>query len=94
MVTYLLCLKVVFIIFCYNQFDLDNTRIDDCVDRLYEKSHGDINKTSEKSLCDDQMGPNITYMHEMLKNISIVYGDEDATETACGMDETTHFPEV
>ena len=40
------------------------------------------------------MGPNITYMHEMLKNISIVYGDEDATETACGMDETTHFPEV
>jgi len=74
-------------------FDLDNTRIDDCVDRLYEKSHGDINKTSEKSLCDDQMGPNITYMHEMLKNISIVYGDEDATETACGMDETTHFPE-
>ena len=72
------------------QFDLDNTRIDDCVDRLY----GNINTTSEKSLCDDRMGPNITYMHQMLKNISIVYGNEDATEKACDMDETTHFPEV
>ena len=40
------------------------------------------------------MGPNITYMHDMLKNISIVYGNEDATEKACGMKETTHFPEV
>ena len=40
------------------------------------------------------MGPNITYMHQMLKNISIVYGNEDATEKACDMNETTHFPEV
>ena len=40
------------------------------------------------------MGPNITYMHEMLKNISIVYGNEDVTEKACDMKETTHFPEV
>ena len=60
------------------------------MDRLY----GNINKTSEKSLCDDRMGPNITYMHAMLKNISIVYGNEDDTENACGMKETTHFPEV
>ena len=89
MVKYFINNRFVDLLWFY-QFDLDNTRIDDCVDRLY----GNTNKTSEKSLCDDGLGPNITYMHHMLENISIVYGNEDATEKACGMKETTHFPEV
>ena len=70
------------------------------VDRLY----GNVNTTSEENWCPekmckeknmcDKMVPNISHVHQMLKNISIIYGNENATEKACDMKETTHFPEV
>ena len=76
-------------------FDLDQTRIDDCVDRIVDgnRSAGSLNITSAAVLCPGEAGPNLTFMHDMLHNTGVVYGDEAATAEACKMSPTTHFPE-
>jgi len=72
-------------------FDLDNARVDECVDGLMDSRQK--NYTSKTNLCPNKTLKNVSLTHSDLQNISIVYGHEDLMEEVCEMGETTHFPE-
>ena len=81
------------------QFDLDNSRIDECVNMLYN----DVNVTSKDSLCgpDGIVKININNntttipMIDLLTKKNVTYGNEVQTQWTCKFDRvTTHFPEV
>ena len=72
-------------------FDMDNSRIDECVDRLYERKYEMYNMTSKMELCSRD---DTSHSPSVLANISIVYGNESETKRVCEMTSpTAHFPE-
>ena len=74
------------------QFDMDNSRLDECVNRVYEKDYEMYNMTSRERLCSQV---DTSHSQSILANISIIYGNETETKRVCEMDSpTTHFPEV
>lgn len=74
------------------QFDMDNSRIEDCVNRVYEREYEMYNMTSRQRLCSQD---DTSHSQSILANISIIYGNESETKRVCQMEfPTTHFPEV
>ena len=70
---------------------MDNSRIDECVDRVYERRYEMYNMTSKLELCSPD---DTSHSPSVLANISIVYGNESETKRVCEMSSpTTHFPE-
>ena len=71
---------------------MDNSRIDECVNRVYQRDYGLVNMTSRERLCSQD---DTSHSQSILANISIIYGNESETKRVCDMDSpTTHFPEV